>query len=302
MHSNPWNQDILPDDLIEGHLRLQLLEADETKDEPRILKIAKEAINAHLDGFPTQQESARLCVLNLHSGLVDLALEIAETMSPFEWCWYLRRTPLELVAGSVKSTANYVRLIAESIASRSTRLSPRFHPIEDQFFLPVTKAAVDSMRRLLYLSGFIHACHSALRRIGKGATLDIDEFGIPLLTKVDPTTRDAINLFDERNVQSGDFLATLGIAAEDYEIGSFQSVRNIRTALEGDAVMWESKMKRVINEVNPPVMGSFRNIIPLVCTTFVPYVASPHAIEELLPGLRRIVSASELSNWLRKAP
>lgn len=85
-----------------------------------------------------------------------------------------------------------------------------------------------------------------------------------------------------------------------YDSGDYLSVRNIRTTAEEGVRCW-AEVAAYIRK-HPKGLNydfsQYTEIVPVVCTPTVVYVAAPDALGFVEPGLRAVCSLNELRTWL----
>jgi hypothetical protein len=92
----------------------------------------------------------------------------------------------------------------------------------------------------------------------------------------------------------------------DYGAGRFKAVRGMTTKVIGEAAEWLEKFDRVVavrtasnqNYELPPAAA----ILPVIVTPFAAFLPLPECVEEVMPGLRKFSSLSELSEFLESQP
>lgn len=116
----------------------------------------------------------------------------------YGWLWYLRRLPIELLAGHLATTAPYDMALAEVLSGWSTRACTLEIPSEDTSIIyPLTDDALRPVLELCSQAKFLSACHGRLRRAGKGAQFICHTDGLP--TPVTNLSLEAaIDLYDKR--------------------------------------------------------------------------------------------------------
>lgn len=86
----------------------------------------------------------------------------------------------------------------------------------------------------------------------------------------------------------------------DYDMGSYKTVRNIRTELEEAAAHWIQMKKTFLKSKKGKNFdfSKFNKIIAVVCTPSLAFVASKEALEFEEKDLRRVLPVGELKDWL----
>lgn len=87
-----------------------------------------------------------------------------------------------------------------------------------------------------------------------------------------------------------------------YDSGNYVTVRNMRTTAEEAVQYWAEVVAYVKKHPKGPNydFSKYEDIIPVVCTPQVVYVADPYSLRFVEPGLRAVCSLNELRTWLTK--
>jgi hypothetical protein len=85
-----------------------------------------------------------------------------------------------------------------------------------------------------------------------------------------------------------------------YDSGNYVTVRNIRTIAEEAVRYWAEVAAYVKKHPKGPNydFSKYEDIIPVVCTPQVVYVADPYSLRFVEPGLNAVCSLNELRTWL----
>jgi len=85
-----------------------------------------------------------------------------------------------------------------------------------------------------------------------------------------------------------------------YDSGDYVTVRNIRTTAEEAVRFWADVAAYLKEHPKGPNydFAKYGDIIPVVCTPRVVYVADPFSLRFVLPGLNAVCSLHELRTWL----
>jgi|SRR5215204_4203696 len=106
------------------------------------------------------------------AALEQFASDLASELDTYTWLFYLRRLPDEVFAGRLATTAPYRRMMAEVLATRTTRpgCSPnQLLPAAERRVIPYLNGTqAEDVVRLAHLTGALSTIHSVLRRAGKG--------------------------------------------------------------------------------------------------------------------------------------
>jgi hypothetical protein len=87
-----------------------------------------------------------------------------------------------------------------------------------------------------------------------------------------------------------------------YDSGDYLTVRNIRTTAEAAVKWWAEVADHLKEHPKGPNydFSKYQDIIPVVCTPEVVYVANPYSLKFVAPGLNAVCSLNELRTWLMK--
>lgn len=141
----------------------------------------------------------------LHSFREDVeaaAAIVASELDSYSWLFYLRRVPEELFAGRLMTTSPYRRAIAEALSTLSSRHQPFLEPTAiRQVIPPLSRGQAEAVIRLVHLAGALGTIHAAIRRAGKGQSIQWRSDELPGAVP-DRELDDAIEVYDRRTERS----------------------------------------------------------------------------------------------------
>ena len=154
--------------------------------------------------------AAATLLIQGHRALEKLFYELSQECDPYEWLWYLRRTPLDLVAGTLESTAPYDLTFAETAASLSAKEPTPWVENKGLFSYPLSDERLTRVAHLVQTAQIMCKIQRQFRRVGKGQFIRITtESVLPELIQ-NPVIGQAIELFDQRMGVDDDFDARSG--------------------------------------------------------------------------------------------
>lgn len=117
----------------------------------------------------TDPETSLQLLHECRTALEKLAADLASELDTYTWLFYLRRTPDEVFAGRLNTTAPYRRMMAEVLSARTTRTGTFAEPAAERRVIPaLSRPQAEAVVRLAHLTGGLSTIHAALRRAGKG--------------------------------------------------------------------------------------------------------------------------------------
>ncbi|MDR6507276.1 hypothetical protein [Arthrobacter oryzae] len=166
--------------------------------------------------------AAAALLINGHQELENLFYELSQECDPYEWLWYLRRTPVDLVAGGLETTAPYDLTFAETAASLSKKEPTTWIESNGLFSYPLSRERLTRVAQLVQTAQLMCKIQRQFRRVGKGQSIQIStESALPIVIP-DPILGNAIDLFDQRMGLDDDFDARSG--AVILSGGEFESI------------------------------------------------------------------------------
>lgn len=86
-----------------------------------------------------------------------------------------------------------------------------------------------------------------------------------------------------------------------YDMGEYRTIRNVRSMIEKEVPLHQSKAAKLNQHLVGDNYTFTKPIIGVVCTPHAVVLPVGPATTEVLPGLRTVVSASELGRWCQGA-
>ncbi|MFE2285595.1 hypothetical protein ACFXDJ_15680 [Streptomyces sp. NPDC059443] len=126
---------------------------------------------------------------------------LAQSYSPVQWLWYLRRLP-DLFDGALATTGPYDRGLMEIMAATSRKTCPGLPREQQQIAFPVTDGVVRRVLRFAATTVVLSDVHSRLRQAGKGMSFEPAGALLPAHLP-DRALSDAIALYDQRVAEHG---------------------------------------------------------------------------------------------------
>jgi len=174
--------------------------------------------------------------LKLCHELVLKELEGIVTLYPsFQWIWYLRRLPLHVFSGNLRTTFLYDITLAETVTGSGRSTEP-ISIREGQIEYDINQKVVRRILRLCAHVVFLSQIQVLLRRAGKGAKFFFTEHGLPeaILTAEQDAS---IQLYDSRKELGDSFFTGTG------------------TAFSLEDILDDSKVILVVNRASMPEWG-----------------------------------------------
>jgi hypothetical protein len=122
------------------------------------------------------------------------------------------------------------------------------------------------------------------------------------VTKQDGTKLTDLDALAERESQLLLVSCKSMVYSGRYDSGEYVTVRNIRTTAEEAVRYWAEVTAYLKKHPKGPnyYFLKYRDIVPIVCTPGVVYVADSFSLRFVLPGLNAVCSLHELRTWLMK--
>ena len=154
-------------------------------------------------------EQAAKFLSDLIAALETQVVRNAAGYGAVRWLWYLRRLPGFMFEGARETTAPYDQALAESLTwcLEGTDASRE----QNSVVFPVNALVFKHVARLVAGTRALSHLHSMYRRVGKGASLQIN--GAIPIARAESSIEEAIHIYDDRHEVSGELgLAGLGLA------------------------------------------------------------------------------------------
>jgi hypothetical protein len=163
----------------------------------------------------------------LIAAVATIAIDGVHAYSPVRWLWYLRRLPNRIFEGHYGTTLGYDRILAEGLSWQSRGTDPL--PSGTFLAFRADESAFRHSCRLVAAAKLLSDLHAQYRRVGKGATLNLDQ-------KVPGCVPDAeidefIRCYDERVDEGGTDYAGQGLSSRYSELAALSPNADLVSAM-----------------------------------------------------------------------